>query len=147
MKKLWLAAVMVSGTILTGCGGGSSDSSGSYTSTYTSILGNKNEYSCPSATAQKSCDSDLNCVAARCTLTKAVVTPPTSTTTACEATATNVYGKNGTSCKYTATNADAILTCSNGQLMIDGKIGNLTASGSSFGSGFKDSTGMSYSCK
>lgn len=149
MKKILSLSLLTSALVLSACGGSSDSSGNSNTNTYTKVLANKNEYSCPTQTAQTACSSDSTCKAASCTLTKQVVTPvDTTTTTACEVTATNVYGKNGTSCKYVATNANAVLTCSSGTLYIDGKIGGLISSNSSYGSGFTDgNTGIRYSCK
>lgn len=150
MKKLLSLSILASAMALTACGGGSSDSSGSsVSSSFTSTLANGNVYSCPTQTAFDSCKSDSTCKAASCDIKKQVSTPvDTTTTAACEATSTNVYGKNGSSCKYVTPTADAVLTCSNGTLFIDGKIGGLTSSNSSYGSGFTDgSTGVKYTCK
>lgn len=147
MKKL--LAISLSAFLLSACGGGDSESSGNYTSTFKKILANQNEYTCTTQTAFTACTDDTTCKSAGCSLTKQVSTPSnTNTTKVCEVTAGNVYGKNGESCRYTSATANAVLTCSNNTLFIDGKIGNLTASNSSFGQSFNDGVSkLKFSCK
>lgn len=150
MKKLLSLTLLASAMSLTACGGGSSDSSGStYTSTFKSTLGNGNVYSCPTQAALDSCKSDGTCQAAQCTITVQVVKPlDPNTTTPCEVSGNNVYGKNGYSCKFTDATKDAnvVVACDSNKLYIDGHVGNFYSSGSTYSSPFS-MNGTNFICK
>ncbi|WP_019519994.1 hypothetical protein [Faucicola boevrei] len=117
MKKVFSGLVLASTFVLTACGGGSSDSSSTYTQSFKKVLTNKNEYSCPTKVAFDACGDDASCKVAKCTLTKEVVKPvDIATTKACTIDGNNVYGKKGESCTFSIAKfnggATQALTCS-----------------------------------
>lgn len=131
MKKVFSGLVLASAFVLTACGGGSSDSSSTYTQSFKKVLTNKNEYSCPTRVAFDACGDDASCKVAKCTLTKEVVKPiDTTTLKACTIDGNNVYGKKGESCTFSIANynhgATETLVCgSDGRLKVGG-ISSLT---------------------
>ncbi|WP_131668823.1 hypothetical protein [Psychrobacter pygoscelis] len=138
MKTLTGIVLLGAALALSACGGDSDSSGSSSTSSFKSTIANGNQYSCPSEAAMKTCKTDSQCKADKCTLTKKVTTPSdTTTTTACKISGKTVTGYNNKSCKFVNSKADAniIITCTSGQMQLDGNVGNFNSSGGTISSG------------